>query len=243
MPTAVRSTWVDRRILVLIKRTVEATDRFALWTGSSSRPLGDRSPRSTSRTGARFSAGPGTPISTSARPATSGVPSRFSAVRSLLEAIYRALPPTVNDGGRDSVSTARTRPGATFTTTTILGNEFYRLWLDREMIYTCAYFPTPEATLDEAQMAKMDYPRLPQAAPDQGERVIEVGCGWVALALFMARRYGVTVTVYNVSTEQIAMPRVERACPSAWRSSKTTTETPGTSTTRSSRSGCSNTWA
>ena len=48
-----------------------------------------------------------------------------------------------------------------------LGNEFYRLWLDREMVYTCAYFPTPDATLEEAQIAKMDL-RLPEAAAEAG---------------------------------------------------------------------------
>ena len=37
-----------------------------------------------------------------------------------------------------------------------LGNDFYRLWLDREMVYTCAYFPSPEDTLEDAQIAKMD---------------------------------------------------------------------------------------
>src|SRR6185295_6116540 len=37
-----------------------------------------------------------------------------------------------------------------------LGNDFYQLWLDREMLYTCAYFPTPDAGLEDAQIAKMD---------------------------------------------------------------------------------------
>lgn len=83
-----------------------------------------------------------------------------------------------------------------------LGNEFYRLWLDREMVYTCAYFPTPEATLEEAQVAKMDLVcrKLRLAA---GDRVIEAGCGWGSLALHMVRRYGVTVRAFNISTEQI----------------------------------------
>jgi cyclopropane-fatty-acyl-phospholipid synthase len=43
------------------------------------------------------------------------------------------------------------------------GNDFYKLWLDSEMAYTCAYFPSPSATLEEAQIAKMDY-HLPQTA-------------------------------------------------------------------------------
>lgn len=87
-----------------------------------------------------------------------------------------------------------------------LGNEFYRLWLDREMVYTCAYFPAPDATLEDAQIAKMDLVcrKLQLSA---GERVIEAGCGWGSLALFMAKRYGVTVRAFNISSEQIAYAR------------------------------------
>jgi cyclopropane-fatty-acyl-phospholipid synthase len=87
-----------------------------------------------------------------------------------------------------------------------LGNAFYRLWLDREMVYTCAYFPTPEATLEDAQIAKMDLVcRKLRLAP--GDRVLEAGCGWGSLALHMARRYGVTVRAFNISSEQIAFAR------------------------------------
>ncbi len=90
-----------------------------------------------------------------------------------------------------------------------LGNDFYRLWLDREMVYTCAYFPTPEATLEDAQIAKMDLVcRKLRLQP--GERVIEAGCGWGSLALHMARHYGVNVRAYNISAEQITYAR-ERA--------------------------------
>jgi cyclopropane-fatty-acyl-phospholipid synthase len=87
-----------------------------------------------------------------------------------------------------------------------LGNEFYRLWLDRDMVYTCAYFPTPDATLEEAQIKKMDVVcRKLRLKP--GERVIEAGCGWGSLALFMAKHYGVTVRGFNISAEQIAYAR------------------------------------
>ncbi len=87
-----------------------------------------------------------------------------------------------------------------------LGNDFYRLWLDRQMIYTCAYFPSPEMDLEQAQVAKMEHIcRKLHLQP--GERVVEAGCGWGALALHMARNYGVTVQAYNLSSEQIAYAR------------------------------------
>ena len=90
-----------------------------------------------------------------------------------------------------------------------LGNAFYERWLDREMAYTCAYFPTPEATLEAAQIAKMDRV-CRKLALRPGERVVEAGCGWGGLALYMARQFGVTVRAFNVSSEQIAYAR-ERA--------------------------------
>ncbi len=87
-----------------------------------------------------------------------------------------------------------------------LGNEFYRLWLDRNMVYTCAYFPTPDCSLEDAQIAKMDLVcRKLHLKP--GEHVVEAGCGWGTLALFMAKRYGVSVQAFNISTEQVAYAR------------------------------------
>ena len=57
-----------------------------------------------------------------------------------------------------------------------IGNDFYRLWLDREMSYTCAYFASPAMTLEEAQVAKMDHVcRKLRLQP--GETVVEAGCG------------------------------------------------------------------
>lgn len=87
-----------------------------------------------------------------------------------------------------------------------LSNDFYALWLDREMQYTCAYFPAPAMTLEAAQIAKMDLVcRKLQLRP--GERVVEAGCGWGGLARHMARRYGVHVRSYNISHEQILYAR------------------------------------
>lgn len=87
-----------------------------------------------------------------------------------------------------------------------IGNDFYRLWLDKQLLYTCAYYPTPEATLEEAQIAKMDHV-CRKLCLRPGQRVAEAGCGWGALALHMARHYGVSVKAYNLSREQIAYAR------------------------------------
>ena len=90
-----------------------------------------------------------------------------------------------------------------------LGNDFYRLWLDKEMVYTCAYYETPDATLEQAQVAKLDHVcRKLMLKP--GQRVIEAGCGWGSLALHMAREYGAKVRAFNISQEQVAYAR-ERA--------------------------------
>ncbi len=87
--------------------------------------------------------------------------------------------------------------------------DFYKLWLDPQLVYTCAYFPEPFSTLEQAQVAKMDHVcRKVWLQP--GERVVEAGCGWGALALHMAKHYGVRVRAFNISKEQILIAR-ERA--------------------------------
>src|SRR6185503_5957304 len=128
----------------------------------------------------------------------------------MLEAVYRAWPETTERSRwwrrrANTLHAARENVHDHYD----LGNDFYRLWLDREMVYTCAYFPSPDAALEEAQTSKMDLVcrKLQLRA---GERVIEAGCGWGALALHMARNYGVRVRAFNISKEQIAWAR-ERA--------------------------------
>ena len=88
-----------------------------------------------------------------------------------------------------------------------IGNAFYSLWLDtEEMQYTCAYFPIPEISLEQAQTAKLHHVcRKLQLKP--GDTVVEAGCGWGGLARFMARHYGVRVRAYNISAEQVKYAR------------------------------------
>jgi cyclopropane-fatty-acyl-phospholipid synthase len=88
-----------------------------------------------------------------------------------------------------------------------IGNDFYKLWLDREALqYTCAYFADPAMTIEQAQQAKMHHVcrKLQLKA---GERVVEAGGGWGGFALFMAKNYGVRVRSFNISKEQIAHSR------------------------------------
>ncbi|MGC2048663.1 MAG: cyclopropane-fatty-acyl-phospholipid synthase family protein, partial [Gallionella sp.] len=106
------------------------------------------------------------------------------------------------DARRNSLSGARSNIHHHYD----IGNDFYKLWLDDRMVYTCAYFPSQSSSLEDAQFAKLDHVcRKLRLQP--GETVVEAGCGWGALALHMARHYGVTVTAYNISGEQIAYAR------------------------------------
>jgi cyclopropane-fatty-acyl-phospholipid synthase len=82
-----------------------------------------------------------------------------------------------------------------------VSNDFYALWLDPLMVYSCAYFRTWADSLDEAQVAKLDHicTKL-RLAP--GERFLDVGCGWGALLMHAASRYGVQATGITLSENQ-----------------------------------------
>jgi len=90
--------------------------------------------------------------------------------------------------------------------------EFYRLWLDREMLYSCAYFTTPGDNLDRAQEAKL---RLlcAKLRLQPGQRLLDIGCGWGGLAIHAAREHGVEVTGVTLSSRQaeMAAERAEKA--------------------------------
>ena len=87
-----------------------------------------------------------------------------------------------------------------------LGNDFYAQWLDGQLVYTGAYFDSPVRSLEEAQVAKMDHV-CRKLGLQPGETVVEAGCGWGALALHMARHYGVRVRAFNISREQVRLAR------------------------------------
>ncbi|MFQ3661130.1 MAG: cyclopropane-fatty-acyl-phospholipid synthase family protein [Chloroflexaceae bacterium] len=87
-----------------------------------------------------------------------------------------------------------------------LGNDFYALWLDRRMVYSCAYFPTGGETLDEAQEAKLELIcRKLRLRP--GERLLDIGCGWGGLICYAAERYGVEALGITLSQAQAELAR------------------------------------
>ena len=87
-----------------------------------------------------------------------------------------------------------------------VGNEFYRLWLDENMVYSCAYFRTGDESIDDAQRAKLDHicRKLRLTA---GDRFLDVGCGWGGLIMHAARHYGVHAVGITLSQNQLELAR------------------------------------
>jgi cyclopropane-fatty-acyl-phospholipid synthase len=84
-----------------------------------------------------------------------------------------------------------------------LGNELFSQFLDRTMMYSCAVFESPESTLEEASLAKLErICRKLRLTPD--DHVLEIGTGWGGFAQYAAERYGCRVTTTTISAEQHA---------------------------------------
>ena len=82
-----------------------------------------------------------------------------------------------------------------------VSNEFYRLWLDEERVYSCAYFTSPDESLDQAQRNKLEHIcRKLRLRP--GERLLDIGCGWGALVCWAARHHGVRAHGITLSRPQ-----------------------------------------
>ena len=93
-----------------------------------------------------------------------------------------------------------------------VSNEFYALWLDQAMVYSCAYFETPEVDLDAAQQAKLDH-ICRKLSLRPGENFLDIGCGWGALVIHAAQHYGVRARGVTLSPQQlkVARERIELA--------------------------------
>ncbi len=87
-----------------------------------------------------------------------------------------------------------------------ISNAFYALWLDRALVYSCAYFEHPDDSLDQAQYAKLDHIcRKLQLQP--GDRFLDIGCGWGALVIHAARHFGVQAHGITLSQRQLELAR------------------------------------
>jgi cyclopropane-fatty-acyl-phospholipid synthase len=93
-----------------------------------------------------------------------------------------------------------------------VSNEFYALWLDRAMVYSCAYFETPDVDLDAAQHAKLEH-ICRKLSLKAGESFLDVGCGWGALVIHAAQHYGVRAHGITLSPQQlkVAQERIAQA--------------------------------
>jgi cyclopropane-fatty-acyl-phospholipid synthase len=200
-----------------LKRHVQAPIKVVLWDGREV-DLGDQPPRVTLRFNDARTA------SALARPSLLALAQAYieggadvegdirEAIRSA-EAIARARTrETFNPTGRRGARHSRDADRDAVQHHYDVSNAFYQLWLDPRMVYSCAYFRTAADTLEQAQVAKLDHicTKL-RLAP--GERFLDIGCGWGALAMHAAARYGVQATGVTLSRNQfeLATERIRAA--------------------------------
>lgn len=207
------ATRIDRRLVAHLQRIITpAAVRLELWDGSSpydasATPLGTLVIRDR-RTLIGLALNPDLQFGESYMAGRLEVRGPLQPV---VEALTRLSQPTASWRDRlglmlpNTLSASRRNVHSHYD----LGNDFYQLWLDRHLVYTCAYYENEHMSLDQAQIAKLDLVcRKLRLRP--GERVLETGCGWGALALHMARHYAVRVRAFNISPEQLSFAR-ERA--------------------------------
>ncbi|MDA3921199.1 MAG: cyclopropane-fatty-acyl-phospholipid synthase [Salinisphaera sp.] len=84
-----------------------------------------------------------------------------------------------------------------------IDNDLFQHFLDEDMQYSCAYWETPDATLEQAQQAKLRHIAR-KLCLSSGQKVLDIGCGWGGMALYLAREYDVEVTGLTLSDDQLA---------------------------------------
>lgn len=114
--------------------------------------------------------------------------------------------PAVRDSARPIALQDRDRRRRAIAYHYDVSNAFYRLWLDRQMVYSCAYFQSPEDTLDRAQTAKLEH-ICRKLRLQSGERFLDIGCGWGALLIHAAREHGVRAHGITLSHRQLELAR------------------------------------
>lgn len=143
-------------------------------------------------------------------------PVRLARVVSLLRDLPTDdLDPTHDEGATRSIGItgrrhSRLRDRAAVRSHYDVGNDFYSLWLDSRMVYSCGYFEDESVSLDDAQLAKLDLVcRKLRLSP--GERLLDIGCGWGSLVIHAASRYGVDATGITLSERQAELGRMRIA--------------------------------
>ncbi|MEO6909114.1 MAG: cyclopropane-fatty-acyl-phospholipid synthase family protein [Abditibacteriaceae bacterium] len=91
-----------------------------------------------------------------------------------------------------------------------VSNDFFSLWLDKRMVYSCAYFKDDSTTLDDAQERKLEH-ICRKLNLQRGESLLDIGCGWGGMIMYAAKNYGVHATGITLSEEQLNYAR-ERIC-------------------------------
>jgi cyclopropane-fatty-acyl-phospholipid synthase len=130
-----------------------------------------------------------------------GLRGAIARPRGLLHRVRRLVPENTRSGARGNISAHYD-----------LGNDLFATFLDEQMMYSCAYFPRPGASLEEAQLAKLErICRKLRLGPEN--HLLEIGTGWGGLAIHAAREHGCRVTTTTISREQheLAGRRVHEA--------------------------------
>ncbi|MBC8022135.1 MAG: class I SAM-dependent methyltransferase [Burkholderiales bacterium] len=197
-----------------LKQNVQAPVRVVLWDGRE--VAFSESPRATLRLkgarGASVFARPS--LLTLAEAYIDGDVELEGDVREAIrgaEAISRAIPKSLfQSQGHTNLRHSKRGDREAIQHHYDVSNEFYALWLDPRMVYSCAYFRKEGDSLETAQLQKLDH-ICAKLRLKPGERLLDIGCGWGALAIRAAAKYGVDATGITLSENQHRLAN-ERIC-------------------------------
>lgn len=191
--------------LTTLKRNVSAPVRVVLWDGREF--AFSEEPRVTIRLkGARGASALARPtLLTLAEAYVEGHADIEGDVRDVIrtaEALSRAIPrPLFQSAGPTNARHTRSDDRDAIQHHYDVSNEFYALWLDPRMVYSCAYFKREGDSLETAQLQKLDH-ICTKLRLQPGEKFLDIGCGWGALAMHAAEKYGVQATGITLSENQ-----------------------------------------